>query len=69
MCGMGSLLAWGVFIFKFILGYEFNIDSGNATPVCCKKPHYGPHETNVIGKHTDVAHVPADSAFHIQSVR
>ena len=23
MCGMGSLLAWGVFIFKFILGYEF----------------------------------------------
>ena len=23
MCGMGSCLAWGVFIFKFILGYEF----------------------------------------------
>ena len=33
-----------------ILGFEFAIDTGNHTPVCCKKPRYGPHESVVILK-------------------
>ena len=37
-----------------ILGYEFAIDTGDATPVCCKKPHYGPHESKIINKHIRV---------------
>ena len=41
-------------ICRGILGYEFAIDTGDATPVCCKKPHYGPNETKVIGKHIRV---------------
>ena len=39
---------------RVILGYEFAIDTGDATPVCCKKPHYGPNETKVISKHIRV---------------
>jgi hypothetical protein len=33
-----------------ILGYEFSIDTGTATPVCCKQPRYGPHEAIVLRK-------------------
>ena len=39
---------------RVILGYEFGIDTGNATPVCYRKPHYGPHESTVILKHIKV---------------
>ena len=31
-----------------ILGFEFSIDTGGATPTCCAKPHYGPHESKII---------------------
>ncbi len=31
-----------------IIGYEFAIDTGASTPVCCKKPAYGPHESKII---------------------
>ena len=34
-----------------ILGFEFSIDTGDHTPVCCKKPVYGPHESVVIMEH------------------
>ena len=37
-----------------ILGFEFAIDTGNHTPVCCKKPRYGPHESKVILKQVNV---------------
>jgi hypothetical protein len=36
---------------RTILGYEFAIDTGSATPVCCKEPQYGPHETKIIMEH------------------
>ena len=39
---------------RTILGYEFAIDTGDATPVCCKKPHHGPHESKIIQKHIRV---------------
>ena len=65
--GAGALLStfqaivrayWDCFapegIRRVILGYEFAIDTGDATPVCCKKPHYGPNEAKVIGKHIRV---------------
>ena len=31
-----------------IIGYEFAIDTGTHTPVCCRKPSYGFHEAKVI---------------------
>ena len=31
-----------------ILYFEFAIDTGASAPVCCKKPHYGPHESKII---------------------
>ena len=31
-----------------IIGYEFTIDTGTHTPVCCRKPSYGFHEAKVI---------------------
>ena len=34
-----------------ILEYEFAIDTGTAKPVCCKKPRYGPYESQVMMKH------------------
>ena len=37
-----------------ILGFEFGIDTGNHTPVCCKKPSYGPHESKTIRKSLQV---------------
>ena len=37
-----------------ILGFEFAIDTGKHTPVCCKKPRYGPHETKIIMKQVKV---------------
>ena len=36
---------------RTILGYEFAIDTGDHTPICCKKPTYGFHESKVIMKH------------------
>ena len=33
------------------MGFEFSIDTGDHTPVCCNKPVYGPYETNVIMEH------------------
>jgi hypothetical protein len=33
-----------------IRGFEFNIDTGKAVPLCCKPPRYGPHEQRVIDK-------------------
>ena len=33
---------------RTILGYEFGIDTGNAKPVCCKKPTYGFYESKII---------------------
>jgi len=35
---------------RTILGYEFAIDTGDAKPVCCKKPNYGPYEAEIIMK-------------------
>ena len=35
-------------------GFEFGIDTGTHTPVCCKKPHYGPHKTKIIVKNINV---------------
>ena len=35
---------------RVILGYEFCIDTGDATPVYCKKPHYGSNESSIIMK-------------------
>ena len=37
-----------------ILGFEFAIDTGKHTPVCCKKPRYGPHESKIILKQVKV---------------
>ena len=31
-----------------ILNYEFSIDTGSAKLVCCRKPRYGPYESNII---------------------
>lgn len=33
-----------------ILGYEFAINKGDAKPVCCKRPNYGPYEAEIIMK-------------------
>ena len=33
---------------RTIIGYEFGIDTGNAKPVCCRKPSYGPYEAEII---------------------
>ena len=35
---------------RTIIGYVFHIDTGNATPVCCKKPAYGYFESEIILK-------------------
>ena len=35
---------------RHILGYEFGIDTGTHTPVCCRKPSYGFHESAIIKK-------------------
>ena len=37
-----------------ILHFEFAIDTGGSPPVCCKKPHYGPHESKIIMAHVNV---------------
>ena len=45
---------WDVFapegIQRTMHGFEFAIDTGSLTPVCCKKPVYGPHESKIILK-------------------
>ena len=33
---------------RTILGYQFSIDTGTSPPVCCKKPAYGPHESEIM---------------------
>ena len=33
---------------RTILGYELSIETGNAKPVFCRKPQYGPYESNII---------------------
>jgi hypothetical protein len=37
-----------------ILHFEFCIDTGGSPPVCCRKPHYGPHEGKIIMEHLQV---------------
>jgi hypothetical protein len=37
-----------------ILHFEFAIDTGASPPVCCKKPHYGPHESKIIMEQINV---------------
>ena len=32
------------------LGFDFDINTDKHTPVCCKKPNYGPHEIKIIMK-------------------
>jgi hypothetical protein len=39
---------------KPILGFEFGINTGASPPVCCRKPHYGPHEGTIIMAHIKV---------------
>ena len=43
---------WDVFaeegVRKNIRGVQFNVDTGQIKPVCCKPPRYGPHESRVI---------------------
>ena len=47
---------WDVFaqegLKNHIRGFICHIDTGNAQPVCCKLPRYGPHEARVITKLT-----------------
>jgi hypothetical protein len=31
-----------------IRGFEFVVDTGEAAPIACKPPRYGPHEAKVI---------------------
>jgi len=35
---------------RTIIAYEFGIDTGNAKPVCCRKPSYGPYKAEIIMK-------------------
>jgi hypothetical protein len=37
-----------------ILDFDFAIDTGGSSPVCCRKPHYGPHESKIIMEHINV---------------
>jgi hypothetical protein len=37
-----------------ILDFDFAIDTGGSAPVCCRKPHYGPHESKIIMDQIDV---------------
>ena len=43
---------WDVFcqdgLRKPIRGYQCRIDTGDISPICCKIPRYGPHESKVI---------------------
>lgn len=41
-------------IWRVILGYKFAIGTGNATLMCCKKPHYWTHEFKIIDEHIQV---------------
>ena len=47
---------WDVFapegLKNHIRGFTCHIDTGMATPVCCKVPRYGPHEARVIAELT-----------------
>ena len=37
-----------------IIGYDCDIDTGNAKPVSCKNVNYGPQESKVMEKHIDI---------------
>jgi hypothetical protein len=49
---------WDVFheagVRLLVLGFDFTIDTGGSQPVCCRKPNYGPHESDIIVKQQDV---------------
>jgi hypothetical protein len=51
-------LYWDCFYSKgvhnSVLGFEFCIDTGGSAPVCCHKPHYGPHKGTIIMSHIKV---------------
>ena len=36
-----------------IRNFVANIDTGTCKPVCCKPPHYGPHETKIMEQLVD----------------
>jgi len=36
------------------IDYEFSIDTGTEKPVFCRKPRYGPYESNIIMQHVKV---------------
>jgi hypothetical protein len=48
---------WDCFIaegvYRPVLGFEFRIDTGGATPVCCKNPSYGIHKGPIMQKSID----------------
>ena len=48
---------WDVFckegLRRNIRGFSCRIDTGNAEPICCRVPRYGPHESRVITKLVD----------------
>ena len=48
---------WDAFCVKgcrrSVIGYQFAIDTGTSTPVCCKLPNYGPHESRIIMEHIE----------------
>jgi hypothetical protein len=39
---------------RTIRGFEFVIDTGDATPVCCRFPVYGLHESKIINQQLEV---------------
>jgi hypothetical protein len=39
---------------KPTLDFEFCIDTGASAPICCKKTHYGPHESKIIMSQIDI---------------
>ena len=48
---------WDIFapegIKRYMHGFEFAIDTGSHTPICCKKPTYGQNESKIILKAMD----------------
>ena len=48
---------WDIFdqigLKRTMLGFEFAIDTGSHTPVCCMKAYYGANESKIIAKTID----------------
>ena len=44
---------WNEGVLQPIRGYQFTIDTGDATPVCCRQPRYGAFESPIIQKQVD----------------